>query len=348
MRLLVDQQSLKPHAMPADAAPHALRVAFYGDDFTGSTDTLATLTGAGLRSILFLGVPTDDELAAAGPLDALGIAGAARSMTPAAMREELEPVGAFFASLRVPVIHYKTCSTFDSAPHVGSIGVAVDVLRRVVPNALVPIVGGQPNLGRYCVFGNLFAAAEAGGAIVRIDRHPTMSVHPVTPMREADLREHLAAQGLARVVNVDYTTYDRAEEWQDASLDGIADGRPGAVLFDVGHATHLPAVGRIVWQRSAPARAGGSRTGARSGVRRAARAAVARGAAQARRHRRWRHLQSCREGARHLGLVASGQPRAWRGALPRALARRAARRHRIHAEGRTDGPGRSVRATGPR
>ncbi|MFP5512923.1 MAG: nucleotide-binding domain containing protein [Alphaproteobacteria bacterium] len=29
-----------------------------------------------------------------------------------------------------------------------------------------------------------------------IDRHPTMSVHPVTPMAEADLRRHLAAQGL--------------------------------------------------------------------------------------------------------------------------------------------------------
>jgi hypothetical protein len=54
------------------------------------------------------------------------------------MREELEPVGRFFASLRVPILQYKTCSTFDSAPHVGSIGVAVEVLR-VALNPLVAI-----------------------------------------------------------------------------------------------------------------------------------------------------------------------------------------------------------------
>jgi uncharacterized protein YgbK (DUF1537 family) len=82
--------------------------------------------------------------------------------------------------------------------------------RRVAPNPLVAIVGGQPNLGRYCVFANLFAAVSSGGSVVRIDRHPTMRAHPVTPMHEADLRVHLAAQGLARVVSIDTTTYELA------------------------------------------------------------------------------------------------------------------------------------------
>ncbi len=36
----------------------ALRIAYYGDDFTGATDTLATAARAGLRSLLFLGLPT--------------------------------------------------------------------------------------------------------------------------------------------------------------------------------------------------------------------------------------------------------------------------------------------------
>ena len=236
--------------MPVDVTPPALRIAFYGDDFTGSTDTLATLTSAGLSAILFLGVPTVEQLADAGPLNALGIAGAARSMPPAAMRDELEPVGRFFSSLPVPVIHYKTCSTFDSSQQVGSIGVAVKVLRRFVSNAFVGIVGGQPNLNRYCVFANLFAAVETGGHVVRIDRHPTMRAHPVTPMHEADLRLHLAAQGMAQIVNVDYTTYDRPEAAQDANIDRILADRPDAVLFDIGHPAHLPAVGRILWQRA--------------------------------------------------------------------------------------------------
>jgi len=228
-----------------DTTPQ-LRLAFYGDDFTGSTDTLATLSEAGLRAMLFLRVPTAEQLQFAGPLDALGIAGAARSMAPDAMRAELEPVGRFFASLRVPILQYKTCSTFDSAPHVGSIGVAVDVLRRVAPSPLVAIVGGQPNLGRYCVFANLFAAVSSGGSVVRIDRHPTMRAHPVTPMHEADLRVHLAAQGLERVANIDATTYELADAAQEAGLERAMFDSPDAVLFDVGRQADLAAIGRLL------------------------------------------------------------------------------------------------------
>ncbi len=39
-----------------------LKITFYGDDFTGATDTLATAARAGLRALLFLGLPTDDQL----------------------------------------------------------------------------------------------------------------------------------------------------------------------------------------------------------------------------------------------------------------------------------------------
>jgi hypothetical protein len=152
--------------------------------------------------------------------------------------------------LPAPVFHYKTCSTFDSAPHVGSIGVAVAVLREFIRNPFVPIVGGQPNLDRYCVFGNLYAAIASGEPVVRIDRHPTMSRHPVTPMHEADLRLHLQAQGLERVVNIDYRMYDRPADVQDAAIDRIVAGDARAVLFDVGHAAHLVARLRRVATRS--------------------------------------------------------------------------------------------------
>jgi uncharacterized protein YgbK (DUF1537 family) len=225
---------------PTGARP---AIVYYGDDFTGATDTLATGARAGLRTLLFLRVPTPAQLDAAGTLDCIGIAGAARSMAPDEMRAELAPVAALFRRLGARVLHYKTCSTFDSAPEVGSIGVAIDTLRSAVDAPWTAIVGGQPDLERYCLFGNLFAAAGSGGEVHRIDRHPTMSRHPVTPMHEADLRCHLALQGLDDVRSLPYPQYAQGfEGWRVPAS--------GAVLFDVAENAHLQAIGRVLWQQA--------------------------------------------------------------------------------------------------
>ncbi len=216
---------------------------WFGDDFTGATDTLATLAEAGRTALLFLGIPTAEQLEAAGPLDAVGIAGATRSLPPAEMTPVLDAAGRFFASLGVRLMHYKCCSTFDSAPDVGSIGAAVAALKPHFPNPLVPILGGQPNLGRYCLFGNLFAAAGAGGAVHRIDRHPTMSRHPVTPMGEADLRLHLAAQGLSPIGLVDYPRYG---EDGATVLAQLRTAGAEAILFDVSRSSDLSAIAALL------------------------------------------------------------------------------------------------------
>ena len=60
----------------------SLRLAFYGDDFTGSTEALEVLAFAGLRTALFLEPPTPAALRNAGPLDAFGVAGDSRAMSP--------------------------------------------------------------------------------------------------------------------------------------------------------------------------------------------------------------------------------------------------------------------------
>ena len=105
---------------------------FYGDDFTGATDALATAAEGGLRSLLFLRVPDERLLARAGELDCIGIAGAARAMAPAEMSAALAPVAALARRLQPQVLHYKVCSTFDSAPGVGNIATAVAALRGAV------------------------------------------------------------------------------------------------------------------------------------------------------------------------------------------------------------------------
>lgn len=223
--------------------------AFYGDDFTGATDTLAHLARAGLRTMLFFEPPDAARLSMLGPLDALGVAGAARTMAPAVQQRELARVGAAFASLGVCVMHYKVCSTFDSAPQTGSIGVAVRTLREYCANELVAVVGGQPDLRRYCVFGELFAATgadDARQAVYRIDRHPTMSRHPVTPMNEADLRVHLQRQGLENVQSIDWRSYAAGAVALQSDVRRRLDSKPDAVLFDVLDESHLQAIGDLI------------------------------------------------------------------------------------------------------
>lgn len=230
---------------------HKTKLAFYGDDFTGATDTLSTIACAGYRAMLFVRIPNRKQLADAGPLDCLGIAGAARSMSEPQQTAELIATGLFLNQVAATVTHYKTCSTFDSSPSTGSIGRAVQILKEQLDlSPFVPIVGGQPNLGRYCVFGNVFAAFQTGGAAYRLDRHPTMSHHPVTPMHEADLRLHLAEQGLKKLGLIEFPCYKLTEAEFDAALDRTISNNTDGVLFDVGQAEHLKIVGKAIWQRA--------------------------------------------------------------------------------------------------
>jgi uncharacterized protein YgbK (DUF1537 family) len=218
---------------------------WYGDDFTGATDTLATLARRGRRTFLFLRVPDPQQLTQVGDLEAIGIAGAARAMEPGEMRAELTPVGAFFRDLGVRILHYKCCSTFDSASARGNIAVATAILREYVAHETVAIVGGQPSLGRYCAFSNLFASFGADGGVFRLDRHPTMSRHPATPMIEADLRQHLTALGMQEIGAIHWPLLARdpeaiAAEWQRLSK------MASAVLLDALDAQHVDAIGRLL------------------------------------------------------------------------------------------------------
>ena len=137
--------------------PSALLLAYYGDDFTGSTDVMEALSLAGLRTVLFLKPPTPEQLARFPGLRAFGIAGGSRAMSPEEMETELPCAFEALKASGAPIIHYKTCSTFDSSPKTGSIGKAIEIGRRIFGEWPTPLVVGAPVLGRYVVFGNLFA-----------------------------------------------------------------------------------------------------------------------------------------------------------------------------------------------
>ncbi|SMG49797.1 four-carbon acid sugar kinase family protein [Paraburkholderia susongensis] len=226
--------------------PPNLRLAFYGDDFTGSTDALEVLSFAGLRCALFLKPPTREQLAALGGFDAIGVAGDSRAMTPAEMDAALPPVFEALASLDAPLIHYKVCSTFDSAPHIGSIGRVMELARTRFGPRTIPIVAGTPALGRYCTFGNLFARSGTDGLIYRIDRHPIMSAHPVTPMDEGDLLRHFGRQTDLRLEGFFLPHFAQEREALDRSWRDALEAAPAGLLLDTATHAHLTEVGRLL------------------------------------------------------------------------------------------------------
>lgn len=228
-----------PRALPAGPL-----VAFHGDDFTGSSASMEALAFAGLNTVLFLAPPTPERLAAFAGFRGIGIAGVARSRDPAWMDRHLPPVFRLLKSLAAPVVHYKVCSTFDSAPHVGSIGRAIDIAAELF-EGWVPLVVGEPGMGRFQCFGHLFALAHGKGH--RLDRHPTMSRHPVTPMDEADLGRHLARQTSKPIGLVDFVAMKRG--LGGAQLDqALAEGSR-IVSLDVLDEETLIEAGRLVWEK---------------------------------------------------------------------------------------------------
>ncbi len=215
---------------------------WYGDDFTGSTDALEVLASAGIDAVLFLGPPTPAQLARFPHSQAIGIAGESRSRGPAWMDTFLPPVFEALRAVGAPLTQYKVCSTFDSSPETGSIGRALEIGRQVFGNPWVPIAVGAPHLRRYVVFGNLFAVFD--GQNHRIDRHPTMSRHPVTPMDEGDLRSHLARQTALPIGHLDLVALRTNPQ---AALDLALTQSPAAILFDGLFDDSLLETGRLIW-----------------------------------------------------------------------------------------------------
>lgn len=226
----------------------ALRLVFYGDDFTGSTDALEVLTAAGLKCALFLTPPTPETLAKMDGFDAIGIAGDSRGLNNAEMDDVLPDIFDAIKRLSPALVHYKVCSTFDSSPDVGSIGKVIELAARAFDVKGVPIIAGNPALGRYCVFGNLFALSKTDHSIHRIDRHPVMRAHPITPMQEGDLAVHIELQKPLTIEKIDILQLENVSDLTQRVRDAAAG--TDALLFDGMTHTHMTTAGRVLTELS--------------------------------------------------------------------------------------------------
>lgn len=224
--------------------PDGPLVAFYGDDFTGSSAAMEVLAFAGLKTILFLAPPTPQRLAQFSTYRGIGIAGVARAKAPQWMDENLPRLYDLLEKIQAPIVHYKLCSTFDSAPHIGNVGRAAEIGKGKFKNQWIPMVVSDPGMGRFQAFGNLFA--HANGIGYRLDRHPTMSKHPITPMNEADLGLHLKQQTSLSVGLIDFVSMKRgnASELLEKEIQAGSD----IVSIDVLDLETLQIAGRLIWE----------------------------------------------------------------------------------------------------
>ncbi|WP_297771151.1 four-carbon acid sugar kinase family protein [uncultured Roseovarius sp.] len=226
------------------ALPEGVLVAWYGDDFTGAAATMEVLAFAGLPAMLFLEPPSKERLAQYPGLRGVGVASTARTQPPAAMRAQLPEVFTRLADLKPGLLHYKTCSTLDSSPEVGSIGCAIEIGADLTGSRVVPALVAAPQMRRYQAFGHLFAAH--GEKVHRLDRHPVMSCHPVTPMAESDVARHIALQS-DRIDGATLTLEALSNTRSLCSYETNESDRISVVSLDCLDRTSEADAGRILW-----------------------------------------------------------------------------------------------------
>jgi len=234
-----------------------LLLTYYGDDFTGSTDVMESLALNGLPTALFLNPPTPQEIdgfrlkknisgTEENKLLAYGVAGVSRSYTVAQMDDHLPPIFDQISKTPSQFFQYKVCSTFDSSPEIGSIGHAAEIASKYFPSDKIPLLIGAPALNRFSVFGNLFA--RVGDVTYRLDRHPTMSKHPVTPMHESDLRIHLSHQTSRKVHLLDLFSLEQDYDHLTKQFAALPLQKGDFVLFDIFNQRHLMLAGNLIYE----------------------------------------------------------------------------------------------------
>jgi len=154
-----------------------------GDDFTGSSDLANTLAKAGMRTVQYTGVPSG---LVADDVEAGVVALKSRSINPIeAVRLSLEAL-VWLQAQGCKQFFFKYCSTFDSTEK-GNIGPVADALANALDAHKVIVCPAFPGAGRSIYQGYLFVndmlLNESG-----------MENHPLTPMKDANLRRLMLAQ----------------------------------------------------------------------------------------------------------------------------------------------------------
>jgi uncharacterized protein YgbK (DUF1537 family) len=197
-----------------------LLIGAIADDLTGATDLANTLVRQGMRTVQLIGVPArpvpDDA-------DAIVIALKTRTIpAPEAVAQSLAALRWLVAAGARQVV-FKYCSTFDSTD-AGNIGPVADALLDALGETFTVFCPAFPANGRTIYRGYLFVGdvllSESG-----------MRDHPLTPMRDPNLRRVLSRQTPHKVGLVPLAAVSRGPEAVRAKFARLrAEGCRHAIL----------------------------------------------------------------------------------------------------------------------
>lgn len=206
------------------------------DDLTGATDLSLMLSKEGMRTVQATGVPSPTlDLT---HVDALVVALKSRSI-PATDAVSLS-LGALRAlrHLGAERLLFKYCSTFDSTD-AGNIGPVIEALLGALGTEVTIACPAFPRAGRTVYQGHLFVGDTL------LSESP-MRDHPLTPMRDPDLRRVLGRQMARSIGHVAFPDVDAGPvRIAEALGRQAASGRPVAIV-DAVTDRHLRDIGQAL------------------------------------------------------------------------------------------------------
>lgn len=216
------------------------------DDLTGATDLALMLSREGLRTLQSTGVPLHSiDLSS---IDAVVIALKSRTIPvhdaitlSLAACDWLKAHGAKH-------FLFKYCSTFDSTDQ-GNIGPVADALLDQLKSDFTLACPAFPATGRSIYMGQLFVNG------VPLAESP-MRDHPLTPMRDSDLRRVLQKQSKSKIGHVTFADVNQGADVIASAFEREKQSGHRIVIVDAITNDHLREIGRAA--ASLPLITGGS------------------------------------------------------------------------------------------
>lgn len=162
------------------------------DDDTGATDLAGMLSEQGVRTVLAIGFPSWERLAAmTRDCEAIVLGVASRALPPAEAYRRTRDAVRLLRRLGPKTLQIKYCSTFDSTAE-GNIGASIDAAMDELNEGFTVAVPALPVNGRTTYLGHHFVGEQL------LSDSP-MRQHPLTPMTDSNLVRHLQRQTARKV-----------------------------------------------------------------------------------------------------------------------------------------------------